>query len=65
MPVEQAVSLLAIHCIARQQTPGDFGVMVEAGKPYFRGSGQTSSAARADSVRAFLFLPSECGMCRP
>jgi len=30
MPVEQAVSLLAIHCVARQQTPGDFGVMVAA-----------------------------------
>jgi len=35
MPVEQAVSLLAIHCVARQQTPGDFGVMVEAGEDLF------------------------------
>jgi len=35
MPVEQAVSLLAIHCLARQQTPGDFGVMVEAGEALF------------------------------
>jgi DNA-binding NarL/FixJ family response regulator len=30
--MEQAVSLLAIHCVARQQTPGDFGVMVAAGE---------------------------------
>jgi DNA-binding CsgD family transcriptional regulator len=35
MPVEQAVSLLAIHCVARQQTPGDFGVMVAAGQELF------------------------------
>src|SRR5580698_1292750 len=35
MPMEQAVSLLAIHCVARQQTPGDFGVMVAAGQELF------------------------------
>ena len=35
MPVEQAVSLLAIHCVARQQTPEDFGVMVAAGQELF------------------------------
>jgi DNA-binding CsgD family transcriptional regulator len=35
MPVEQAVSLLAIHCVARQQAPGDFGVMVAAGEDLF------------------------------
>ncbi len=32
MPMEQAVSLLAIHCVARQQMPTDFGVMVAAGE---------------------------------
>jgi DNA-binding CsgD family transcriptional regulator len=32
MPMEQAVSLLAIHCVARQQTPRDFGVLVAAGE---------------------------------
>jgi DNA-binding CsgD family transcriptional regulator len=37
MPVEQAVSLLAIHCVARQQAPGDFGVMVAAGEDLFAG----------------------------
>jgi DNA-binding CsgD family transcriptional regulator len=37
MPVEQAVSLLAIHCVARQQTPGDFGVMVAAGEDLIAG----------------------------
>ena len=30
LPVDQAVSLLAIHCVARQKMPRDFGVMVEA-----------------------------------
>jgi len=37
MPMEQAVSLLAIHCVARQQTPGDFGVMVAAGEELLAG----------------------------
>lgn len=32
MPVDQAVSLLAIHCIARQQLPRDFSVMVAVGE---------------------------------
>jgi DNA-binding CsgD family transcriptional regulator len=31
MPSEQAASLLAIHCVARQQQPRDFDVMVAAG----------------------------------
>lgn len=31
MPTEQAASLLAIHCVARQQQPRDFDVMVAAG----------------------------------
>jgi DNA-binding CsgD family transcriptional regulator len=53
MPMEQAVSLLAIHCVARQQTPGDFGVMVDAGEDLFAGLAaraakliQTCSATR-------------------
>jgi hypothetical protein len=37
MPMEQAVSLLAIHCVARQQTPSDFGGMVDAGEDLFAG----------------------------
>jgi DNA-binding CsgD family transcriptional regulator len=45
MPVEQAVSLLAIHCVARQQTPGDFGVMVAAGEDLF-----AAIAARATKL---------------
>jgi DNA-binding CsgD family transcriptional regulator len=32
MPVDQAVSLLAIHCVARQQMPRDFSVMVGVGE---------------------------------
>jgi DNA-binding CsgD family transcriptional regulator len=32
MPSEQAASLLAIHCVARQQQPRDFDVMVAAGE---------------------------------
>ena len=31
LPTEQAASLLAIHCVARQQQPRDFDVMVAAG----------------------------------
>jgi DNA-binding NarL/FixJ family response regulator len=30
MPIEQAVSLLAMQCVVRGQTPGDFAVMVSA-----------------------------------
>ena len=32
MPMDQAVSLLAIHCVARQQMPRDFSVMVAVGE---------------------------------
>ena len=31
LPMDQAVSLLAIHCVARQQMPDDFSIMVSAG----------------------------------
>jgi DNA-binding CsgD family transcriptional regulator len=30
IPVDQAASLLAIHCVARQQLPSDFSIMVSA-----------------------------------
>ena len=30
LPLEQAASLLAIHCLTRQQTPADYSVMVGA-----------------------------------
>jgi DNA-binding CsgD family transcriptional regulator len=32
MPMDEAVSLLAIHCVARQQMPRDFSVMVAVGE---------------------------------
>jgi DNA-binding NarL/FixJ family response regulator len=32
LPADQAVTLLAIHCVARQQTPRDFSVMVAVGE---------------------------------
>ena len=58
MPMEQAVSLLAIHCVAHQQTPGDFGVMVAAGKNYLPESPREplSSYNRA-RVRSCQVLP--------
>jgi DNA-binding CsgD family transcriptional regulator len=37
MPVDQAVSLLAISCVARQQTPRDFAMMVGANRDLFEG----------------------------
>jgi DNA-binding CsgD family transcriptional regulator len=37
MPMEQAASLLAIHCVARQQQPRDFDVMVAAGEDLVEG----------------------------
>jgi DNA-binding CsgD family transcriptional regulator len=32
MPMEQAVNLLAIQCVARQLTPSDFGILIGIGK---------------------------------
>jgi len=32
MPMEQAVNLLAIHCVARQRKPSDFDVLIGVGK---------------------------------
>jgi DNA-binding NarL/FixJ family response regulator len=32
MPVEQAVSLLAMQCVVRGQSPGDFRIMISAGE---------------------------------
>jgi DNA-binding CsgD family transcriptional regulator len=37
MPTEQAASLLAIHCVARQQQPRDFDVMIAAGDDLVEG----------------------------
>lgn len=37
VPTEQAASLLAIHCVARQQQPRDFDVMVAAGEDLIDG----------------------------
>jgi len=32
LPIDQAVSLLAVHCLARQKMPRDFGIMIAAGE---------------------------------
>jgi DNA-binding CsgD family transcriptional regulator len=32
MPADQAASLLALHCVARQQKPDDFSVMIAVGE---------------------------------
>lgn len=37
MPLDEAASLIAIHCLARQQSPRDFHVMVEADEDLFEG----------------------------
>jgi hypothetical protein len=37
MPVEEAVGLLAIHCIAQHQLPRGFDMMVAAGQGLFGG----------------------------
>lgn len=37
MPIDQAASLLAIQCVARQQMPRDFGVMVTLDDAKFEG----------------------------
>lgn len=43
LPMERAVTLLAMHCVARQQQPTDFGVLVAAGEDLVNGlAGQAS-----------------------
>ena len=37
LPVEEAVSLLAVQCLARQKMPRDFGVMVTTDEDFLRG----------------------------
>ncbi len=37
MPSEQAATLLAIHCVARQQQPRDFDVMIAGGEDLING----------------------------
>ena len=32
LPVEQAVSLLAMQCVVRGQTPGDFKILISVGE---------------------------------
>jgi DNA-binding CsgD family transcriptional regulator len=32
IPFDEAVSLLAVHCMARHQVPGDFGILVGTGE---------------------------------
>jgi DNA-binding CsgD family transcriptional regulator len=50
MPAEQAASLLAIHCVARQQQPRDFDVMVAAGEDLVEGiAGRANKLIRSCS----------------
>ncbi len=37
IPIDQAASLLAVHCIARQQLPADFSIMVDASEDLVKG----------------------------
>lgn len=45
IPEEEAASLLAMHCLVRGQTPGDYVVMVDAGEELLR-----SVALRASNL---------------
>ncbi|MBV9888362.1 MAG: helix-turn-helix transcriptional regulator [Acidobacteria bacterium] len=48
MPSEQAASLLAIHCVARQQQPRDFDVMIAGGENLIDGIvGRTNKLIRS------------------
>lgn len=50
MPAEQTASLLAIHCVARQQQPRDFDVMVAAGGDLVEGiTGRANKLIRSCS----------------
>ena len=50
MPTDQAASLLAIHCVARQQQPRDFDVMVAAGEDLVEGiAGRANKLIRSCS----------------
>ncbi|HVH69980.1 MAG TPA: LuxR C-terminal-related transcriptional regulator [Candidatus Dormibacteraeota bacterium] len=50
MPQEQAVNLLAMHCVARQQLPKDFSVMIAAGEDLVEGlAGRAMKLIRACS----------------
>ena len=58
MPSEQAASLLAIHCVARQQQPRDFDVMVTAGEDLVEGiAGRANKLIRSCSGLKIAGLP--------
>jgi DNA-binding CsgD family transcriptional regulator len=58
MPTEQAASLLAIHCVARQQQPRDFDVMVTAGEDLIEGiAGRANKLIRSCSGFKIAGLP--------
>jgi DNA-binding CsgD family transcriptional regulator len=58
MPTEQAASLLAIHCAARQQQPRDFGVLVSTGEELVEGiAGRTNTLIRRCSGFKVAGLP--------
>jgi DNA-binding CsgD family transcriptional regulator len=58
MPSEQAASLLAIHCVARQQQPRDFDVMVAAGVDLVEGiAGRANKLIRSCSGFKIAGMP--------
>jgi DNA-binding CsgD family transcriptional regulator len=58
MPVDQAASLLAIHCVARQQQPRDFDVMVSAGEDLVEGiAGRANKLIRSCSGFKIAGMP--------
>jgi DNA-binding CsgD family transcriptional regulator len=58
LPGEQAASLLAIHCVARQQQPRDFDVMVAAGEDLVEGiAGRANKLIRSCSGFKIAGMP--------
>jgi DNA-binding CsgD family transcriptional regulator len=51
LPVSQTITLLAMHCVARKQTPRDFSVMVAVGEDLVDGlAGRTSELIESCAV---------------
>jgi DNA-binding CsgD family transcriptional regulator len=58
MPIDQAASLLAIHCVARQQQPRDFDVMIAAGEDLVEGiAGRANKLIRSCSGFKIAGMP--------
>ena len=58
MPVDEAVSLLVVHCLMRNQTPNDFEIMVSASENLLEGLGRRTRKLiqSSPSFRASLQL---------